>query len=205
MTVALGGADGVRLVIVLAIGVNLLTLHRESASADLRVVGALLLPAAVAGPLAAWAFAGADSDTLSVACGVVVLAAVAAVARGFEIRRLSGRAGTVVVGALSGAMNVLGGVSGPAAATYALNARWPPPRRRATLATYFLGLNLVSVASRGIPPASGRFWASAAVAIAGGFFTGAAATGRLDERTVASATLVLAALGACGAVWNGLA
>ena len=205
VTVALGGADGVRVVIVLGLGVNLLTLWRDGASANLRYVGALLLPAVVAGPLAAWALAGADSDTLSVVCGLIVLASIAALAGGFESARLSGRAGAVIAGAVSGAMNTLGGVGGPAAAGYALNARWPSERQRATLATYFLGLNLVSVASRGMPPVSGRFWVVAAAAVVGGFLTGVVAAGHFEDRGLRAATLLLAALGACIAVASGLA
>jgi uncharacterized membrane protein YfcA len=204
LTLALGGGDGVRVANLLAIGVNLLLLRMEWRSAELRHVLMLLIPATLVAAATAWAIGGANPRALSVASGAVVLLAIGVLARGVRSAALAGRAGAVVAGAVSGAMNVAGGVGGPAVAAYALNADWPVKRMRATLATYFLGINVVSVATRGIPALPAPFLAGLAAAVAVGFGAGSLLSRRLDAHVVRSGTLLLAAAGACAAVVQGL-
>lgn len=203
LTLALGGGDGVRIANVLAIGVNLLILRGERRAADARSAVALLAPAAVTAVLVSWAIRGASPQALSVASGALVLVAVAALASGRRIRALSGGVGAVLAGAVSGAMNVVGGVGGPAAASYALNARWSPATMRATLALYFLGINVVSVVSRGVPGAAAWFYPAVIAALVAGFGAGTLAARRLDAAVVRSGTLVLAALGGAAAIAQG--
>jgi uncharacterized protein len=204
LTIALGGGDGVRLANVLAIAVNLLVLGRERRTADLGEVVLLLVPASLAALATAWVIRGADPHVLAVVAGCLVLVTVVVLASGREAQRLAGRVGAVLAGAISGAMNVAGGVGGPAVAGYALNARWSPAQTRATLGAYFLGINIVSVASRGVPRLSAWFFAGGALALLVGFAAGVLLARRLDEKAVRSWTLVLAGLGAAAAIVQGL-
>jgi uncharacterized membrane protein YfcA len=204
LTLVLGGGDGVRLANLLAVGVNLLLLRREWRNAVVGDVLFLLVPAALAIAATALAISHANPRVLSVASGVLILIAVGALASGVRIRRLAGRTGAVIAGVISGGMNVVGGVGGPAVASYALNANWSPRQTRSTLAIYFLAINVVSVASRGVPGLSAGFIIGAGVALAAGFTIGALFAGRLDVRAVRSGTLLLAAVGACAAIVQGL-
>jgi hypothetical protein len=204
LTVALGGGDGVRVANVLAIAVNLLVVGRERRTADPRQVILLLVPATVAALLTAWLIRNADPHVLAVVAGGLVLVTVAVLASGREAQRLAGRLGAVLAGAVSGAMNVAGGVGGPAVAGYALNARWSPAQTRATLGAYFLGINVVSVASREVPSLSAWFFIGAAVALLAGFAAGVVLARRLEEPAVRSWTLALAGLGAAAAIVQGL-
>ncbi|HEX4579785.1 MAG TPA: TSUP family transporter [Candidatus Dormibacteraeota bacterium] len=204
LTIVLGGADGVRVANVLSIGGNLLMLVRERRAADLRRVLTLLVPASLAAVATAWVIRGANPHVLAVVAGSLVLVTVAVLAWGLEAQRLAGRVGAVLAGAVSGAMNVAGSVGGPAVAGYALNARWSAAQTRATLGAYFLGINIVSVASRGVPSMSAWFFAGGALALLVGFGAGVLLARRLDETAVRSWTLALAGLGAAAAIVQGV-
>jgi uncharacterized membrane protein YfcA len=203
LTIALGGGDGVRVANVLAIAVNVLVVGRERRTADLREVVLLLVPATLAALLTAWLIRAADPHVLAVVAGGLVLVTVAVLASGREAQRLAGRLGAVLAGAVSGAMNVAGGVGGPAVAGYALNARWSPAQTRATLGAYFLGINIVSVASRGVPSLSAWFFIGGGFAVLAGFAAGVVLARRLDESAVRSWTLALAGIGAAAAIVQG--
>ena len=204
LTVVYGGRDGVRLTNLLALGVNTLVLAREGRHADLRGALTLLVPAAIAAPLTALAISDANTDLLSVVAGVAVLATVGALAVGARAPALSGPLGAVVAGSTSGAMNVVAGVGAPTVAGYAANANWPPDRLRPTLATYFLGLNVVSVAARGAPDISSALLIGCAAALLVGYAVGVALRGRIDVRHLQYGTLVLAGCGAIVAIVKGL-
>jgi len=90
-------------------------------------------------------------------------------------------------------------------ASYATNAQWPPDRLRPTLATYFLGLNAVSVAARGAPDISSGLLAGCAVALVVGYAAGVVLRGRIDSRHLQLGTLLLAGCGAIAAIVKGMA
>jgi uncharacterized protein len=204
LILALGGGDGVRLANTLAIGVSLLLLRREWRSAVVRDVLLLLVPAALAIAVTALVISHANPRALSIASGVLILIAVAALASGIHFRQFAGRLGAVIAGAVSGAMNVVGGVGGPAVAGYALNAGWSPRQTRSTLALYFLAINIASVASRGVPVLPRWFVIGSIVAVIAGFGLGSVLARLVDARAVRWGTLLLAAAGACGAIAQGL-
>lgn len=204
LTIAFGGGDGVRLTNLLAIGVNAVVLAREGRAASWRTALAVLVPATVVALVTAALVRGADTDALSVAAGVVVLAAVGVLATGWRAPGLTGAAGAAVAGGLSGAMNVVAGIGGPAVAGYTTNADLPPERLRPTLAVYFLGVNAVSVAARGVPGVDRRLLAASVVLLLVGYGVGVAVRSRIDERALRSATLVLAAVGAVAAIARGI-
>ena len=142
---------GVQLNLLLSVAVNVAVLAREHRHVDHRAAALLLAPAVVAIVPAAYAVHRLARGPLTVAAGLVCLAAVATLAAGVRVPRGSGRAGTALVGLLSGAMNVVAGISGPAVVLFALNADWPPERLRPTMQLFFLGLNAVTLISLGPP------------------------------------------------------
>lgn len=204
LTIALGGGDGVRVANAVGIGLNLLIVGRERRAADPRQAFMLLVPASVAAVATAWVIRGDDPRALAIASGFLVLVTVAVLASGVAVQRLAGRVGAMMAGAISGAMNVAAGVGGPAAAGYALNAHWSPQKTRANLGMYFLGVNIVSVASRGVPAISAGLVAGGVLALLVGFAAGVVLARRLDEKAVRTGTLVVAGLGASAAIVQAL-
>jgi uncharacterized membrane protein YfcA len=202
-SVAHGARNGVRLANLLALPVNLLVLVREGRHADARQATMLLVPAAIAAPLAALAIRHADTDVLSIIAGVIVLATVLALALGLRAPSLSGVAGAVLAGSTSGAANVIAGIGGPTVASYASNANWPPDRLRPTLALYFFVLNAISVASRGAPSISKSLLIGCAIALLLGYTVGVAVRSRINILHLQLATLCLAGCGAIATIVKG--
>ena len=199
--VALVGArEGVRLANLLAIGVNAIVLAREHRRVDLR--GALLLavPAVAATPLVAWAVRRLDPGTASLVAGLVTLLAAGLLAVGVRAPRLRGVGGAVGAGVTSAAMNVVSGVGAPTVAMFAHNAGWPVARTRPTLQVYFVCLNVVTLASIGLPRPSPLLL----VGLAAGLAAGAALVRRVPEAAARRGMLALAFLGGLAAVVQGL-
>jgi uncharacterized membrane protein YfcA len=117
------------------------------------------------------------------------------VGAGLRWRRARGGAGAVAAGVVSAGMNVAAGIGGPAIALYAGNADWPATAMRSTAQAYFLGLNVVALASLGAPHVSDRLMVACLVALAGGLAIGAVAAHRVSEPSARRLTLALAAAG----------
>lgn len=192
---------GVQLNLVLSVVVNLALLAREHRGIDFRAAGLLLLPAMAATVPVGLAVRHSHPGPLTVVAGVICLTGVLALASGRQFRRVSSRAGTVVVGALSGGMNATASISGPPVVLFALNAGWPPNRARPTMQVFFLGLNLITLAALGWPD---RLPIGVVTAFAAGVVAGALLAGRLPEAVVRPATLALAAVGSVLAIVRGV-
>jgi hypothetical protein len=98
-------------------------------------------------------------------------------------------------------MNVVAGISGPPVVLFALGARWLPQRARPTMQLFFLGLNVVTLASLGLPD---RFPAGLAVGFAVGVLAAAPLARRPATAAVRTATLAIAAAGSTLAIVRGL-
>jgi uncharacterized membrane protein YfcA len=192
---------GVQLNLLLSTAVNLVVLAREHRHVDHRAAALLLAPALVAIVPTAYAVRRLARGPLTVAAGLVCLAAVAAVAAGARLHRMTGRTGTVAVGLVSGAMNVVAGISGPPVVLFALNAAWPPERLRPTMQLFFLALNVLTLLSLGPPH---RLPGGLVAAFAAGWLAGFVLAGRPSTAAVRSATLAVAAVGGVLAVARGL-
>ena len=192
---------GVQLNLLLSLAVNVAVLSREHRHADVRAASLLLAPALVAVVPVAYAVHRISPGPLTVAAGLVCLAGTAAVAAGRGLRRAGGPAGAVAVGLVSGAMNVVAGISGPPVVLFALNAAWARPRARATMQVFFLGLNILTIASLGRPQ---RFPAAPFIGFAVGWLTALFHGHRPSPEAVRRGTLLLAAAGSVVAVARGL-
>ncbi len=202
LVVAMGPVDGVRLTILLSCAINVLVMLREVRSVLVRDGALLLIPAVIATPVAAWLLHPLDHRLLMVAAGLLTLASTLALACGLRLHRLRGTAGAAITGTISAAMNVIGGLSGPAVALYSLNAEWPPASTRPTLQAYGLGLNLVALAALGLPALSAA--APLFIGLIAGGTIGVLLAGRLPRSGVRRMALLLAACGGLFAVIRGL-
>ena len=196
LTVFVGPVFAVRTANMLASVLNLVMLASERGETRWRDAARLFVPAAVAVPLVGYGVRRLSTDTLGVVTGTLIVLAVLALASGLRVARLRGRAGAVMAGATSGAMNVTAGVGGPAAAMYGVNAGWPQRELRPTLQAYFFGLNVISLLVLGLPPIRPLLIVAAAV----GWAVGARLAGHVSDEAARRATLAVAAAGGVVAV-----
>ena len=191
LVAALGPTQGVSVVCILGVLASLLPYAREARHTDWRAVALWWAPTLAVTLLLGAALAGLDARLLSALSGAAVILAVVLLARGRTSVRLAGRRGAVLAGAVSGAMNLVGGVGGPPVALYASNAGWPIERVRPTLMAFFAVQNVVTVA------VIGWVWPGPAlvVALVIGSVLGVAVASRLDAAAVRIAVLAVAAAG----------
>lgn len=192
-----GPRDGVRLNLVLSAIINVVLLAAQRRSVRGRDTLRLLVPAAIATPIAAWATRSTDTDVLLVAAGVLTVASAVALLAGARVRRSS----ATVAGAISGVMNTVAGIGGPVVALHALNEDWPAVERKATFQLYFLLLNAAGIV------ALGPRWPSPVLlaALAAGWLAGRRVAPLVSEPTARAATLAVAAAGGAVALARGLA
>lgn len=188
-----GAREGVRVAVVLSMLVNVAVLVREHRAVMVRRVLPVLVTALLVTPLLGRVLSDAHPRVLRALAGAVIVVAAALVATGRS--RETGVLGGVAAGVASATMNILASAGGPAVAVYAAGARWDPVRVRATLQAYFLCLNVVTVATLGLP----HWSAGRAVGLVGGLVAGTAAGALLARRVpvavVRRVTLALAAAG----------
>lgn len=192
---------GVQLNLVLSAAVNVAVLVREHRRADARAAALLLAPAVVAVLPTAYAVRRVPRGPLTVVAGAVCLSAVAVLATGRRFRRGRGRAATAAAGLVSGAMNVVAGISGPPAVLLALNADWPVESLRPTMQLFFLGLNVLTAASLGLPH---RLPPILLLGFAAGLLAARLVGHRPSPEAVRRGTLLLAAAGSAVAMARGL-
>lgn len=192
---ALGRAQGVRLNLLLSVFLNV-ALLLGNARAKWRVVVLLLVPAAIATPLFAHVFRDVNGRRLAMAAGALTILCALALATGARLRSARGTAGAVAAAVVSAGMNTLAGIGGPPIAMYAVNADVPPEAMRPTLQAYFLGLNLIALATLGLPRQSFLPWIGLAV----GWLLGRIALARLPERAARPAILAVAVIGGVVAI-----
>ncbi len=200
LVVASGSREGVREAILLSSVLNLAMLSGERRLVRARQAALLWVPAAVVTPAAAIVVRNTAPARLTVVAGTLTVVTAVALGAGRRVQLARGRAGALGAGLASGVMNVVAGIGGPVAALYALNAGWPPEATRATLQAYFLALNVVALASLGLPGLG--VWQ--AVGLGAGWLAGTVLTRRVSQPAALWATLGLAGAGGAVAIARGL-
>lgn len=199
--VAAIGRDGVRAVLAFSLVTNLIVLSSERRHAVPRDVVRLFLPSLAAQLLLAPFVRRFDPSALTIAVGVVVIASAVALWRGKQAERLVGGHGLVLAGGISGMMNLIAGIGGPAVVMYAQNAGWSPQRWRPTINAYFALNNISSLAILGLlPPNDARIYVAAVV----GVVAGIAVARRLPVNAVRAGALGLSVLGGILAIRTGV-
>jgi uncharacterized membrane protein YfcA len=205
VSIATGPAAAVPTMNLIAGGLNLIMLISEREHARWRDALRLFIPAAIVIPFVGLAIKRLPTDALSIINGVAIIAATALLATGARAHSLKGRRGAVLAGATSGAMNVATSVGGPPVAMYAINAEWPAKNYRPTLQAYFLGINIVSFAVRGVPHLhhSGLLFEMAAATLVG-WLVGRHFARQVDDVFVRKLLLTTAAAGGIVAIVRGV-
>lgn len=150
---------------------NLLVLIRTRSSLNLRRIIPMLLAGAAGIPIGVWLLKEADPGLIKVVIGSLVAASALIYLRGYRVEVRRERHAMVPVGLLSGILNGATTFSGPPVILFLANQNVDKHQFRASLAAYFLFLNLFAV------PAF----------LAGGLLTGevVSATARLFPAVVA--------------------
>ncbi len=141
-----GAREGVGTVLVLAVLASVVPLTRDWRNSRPRDAVRLLVPTLLFTPVIAFLLRGVDTRWLALGAGVGVLLGVGLLASGWRSPRLSHLPGVTLTGLSSATLNVVGAVGGPPIGLYAANADWEPHHTRATLQTFFLVQNVVTVA-----------------------------------------------------------
>ena len=187
----LGPQAGVQLLILLSSVISAGLLLHEGRHARVGVGLVLLVPGVLMTPVAAWVVQRLDARALTGTAGLATLLSVALLASGRRLPWLQGWRGATGASLLSAVMNVLGGLSGPAVALYAVNAAWPAHTVRPTLQVYGLGLTLVALATLGIPALT----PAPLLAAAAGWITGSLIARHLSPPITRRIILTVAAIG----------
>lgn len=195
LVAALGPADGVRLAVLLSLLLNLALLIRLWRLVEVRRTLLLLLPAALATPLIAWAVRDLPTRPAAALAGAVVVAGVLLLGSGVRWEAARGPAGAAVAGVLGAAGNVVAGVAGPVVALWAANTEWRADVARASLQAFFLGLNCVALPSLGLPEVGVGLLAACLAGLAAGSLLGVPVARRVSETGARRLTLGLAGTG----------
>ena len=163
------------------------------------------LPAIAATLLLGPVIGAAGARPVSITVAAVTIVAVAASAWATLPARLSGRAGAVVAGALSGVLNVSSGVSGPPVAVYAAGQPWTPRELVATVQAVFLPINAAAFIVLSAAPVPAGVLAAGAAGTGAGLLAGACLRDRVPAVLVRSAVLAIAVIGAGLALAHALA
>jgi uncharacterized protein len=201
---SLGPLEGVRVALVLSSILNISLVAGRRNDLLVREGALLLVPAMAITPFVAMAVRSVDARWLAATAGVLTVLSAAALLVGWRWHRGRHPVGAVVAGALSGTMNVIGSIGGPALALYTVNADWPPQRTRPTLQVIFLLSNVVALVALGLPRAS--HLAGPAVGLTGGWIVGRWLDPKVPHDVARVATLLVAAGGGAAAVlraWSG--
>jgi uncharacterized membrane protein YfcA len=201
LVAAYGAPEGVQINLLVSGILSILLLASGWEHLDRPSAVRLLVPATVASVALGLPLRGSDTDALAAVAGGLCLLGVAVVAFGRPLHRVTTRVGTALVGAISGAMNVVAGISGPPVVMFGAMIGWSPPVARTTLQAYFLGINVVALATLGLPH---HLPALVVGAMLVGLVVGRTVAARLPADGVRSAGLLLAAVGSLLALVRGL-
>jgi uncharacterized membrane protein YfcA len=146
--------NGLKMVVVLSMIVNLVLLLPARKGADGRRAVTLALPAMLLTPAGAWLALRLDRSVVGLVMGFMVAASAVALLMGLRMRLLRGGTGAILAGGTSGMMNALCGIGGPTVALYVANADWPRNQVIPTTQLYFLVINGVTVSLLGLPTVS---------------------------------------------------
>lgn len=160
-----------------------------------RRVAMLLAPAVAIAPLAAWVVRVAPEALLLLLVAAFALLGLVA----SRIRTLSlafrGRVGTLAAGAGAGFLHVTSGLSGPVLAAHAVGTGWAQRSFAASVQAVFVGLSLVSVLFRGLPPVAAGDVIVGACATVTGIAVGSALARRVSPLIARRAMLSIAWIG----------
>ncbi len=164
----------------------------------------LLAPAVVGLIPGAWLAARLPGPVLSIVVGSLILVGIGATVASERARVFTGTPGLLASGFLSGLMNALAGIGGPAIVLYAVSTGWAHASFVATIQLYFGGLSLATLIAKGPPTLDAIAWAVAIVALALGLLLGQALSTRVPARVARWLVIAVAVAGGVATIVKGV-
>lgn len=173
LVLLLGTSNGVSLLLVLGFIQAPILVYQLRRDVEVKTA-LLLLAAAIVGIVpGAWLVNTLPAPVLAIVVGVLILVGITATVASEKARVFKGTPGLLSAGFLSGFMNSIAGIGGPAVALYALSTGWAHASFVATIQLYFFGLSASTLVARGLPTLEPAAWVVAIVALAAGQLLGA--------------------------------
>lgn len=205
LVLALGPIQGVVIANVFGVATALMVYVFNVRKVEYRKVLPILAAAAVAVIPGAFLARTLPAPILAIGSGTLIVLALALSVLARRIPRVDAWPGQIVAGGLSGFMNVIAGVGGPAITAYAVASRWDHARFAVTVQFYFVALGLISLFARGATPSISLLdWCCAIGALIVGLIGGHFLTRWVPVRAARSVCLALALAGGVGVIVNGI-
>lgn len=204
LVLVLGADLGVQTIQAVGLGVCALSAWQLRASVSWRKAAALLVFSVIGLVPGAWVARALPAAWLSIVIGAITVLALVASTFVKDARVFEGTQGLSLSGVLSGFMNVTAGVGGPPIVIYASTTRWAYAEYVATVQLYFTGLNVLSLAGRGVPGLDPVEWVVVAGSAVLGLLIGHRIGSSISERVARPAIFVVALLGALATVARGV-
>jgi uncharacterized membrane protein YfcA len=205
LVLLLGPATGVQMLNVLAAGCSLLVLISMWRLVEWRRTILLAVSASATTPLGALLAAHLPGLVLEMAVGIVMLAALSAVAVIARLHWMRRPVGLLVAGALGGITNASVGQAGPMMAAYAAASRWEITRYVASMQACWLVANVVAIAVKGLPSVDPLVAVVLATSLVAGYVASRLVARGISERTAARLLYIMALVGSVVVLANGIA
>ncbi len=172
LVLLLGTSNGVSLLLVLGFIQAPILVYQLRRDVEVKTA-LLLLAAAIVGIVpGAWLVNTLPAPVLAIVVGVLILVGITATVASEKARVFKGTPGLLSAGFLSGFMNSIAAIGGPAVALYALSTGWAHASFVATIQLYFFGLSASTLVARGLPTLEPAAWVVAIVALVAGQLLG---------------------------------
>ena len=205
LVLALGPIQGVVITNVFGVATALMVYVFHIRAVEYKKVLPILGAAAVAVVPGALLAHTLPAHVLAIGAGVLVIVALALSVMAKRIPRVKLWPGQVVAGGISGFMNVIAGVGGPAITAYAIASEWEHRRFAISVQFYFAVLGTLSLLARGALPAiSAIEWMAATLALAIGLVGGQFLGRWVPVKIARTVCLVLALAGGVAVIIRGI-
>ena len=188
----------------LCVLLNLFVLGQTWRNVNFRSISWLLVGAIVAVPLGQWAAQHVSTNWLMVGVGVLVLAGLIILQRQKALPVMPPVKSAIIAGALSGFMNVVAGVGGPAVVLYSSVQKWEQVTFVASIQAYFLIINAASVIIADPRQLDFAETVRLTTGLLAGILFGFIVVKRMNQEYAKKATLWIAGFGAAGTLIRGL-
>ena len=204
LVLLLGTALAVPLIQVAGIPLSLLVLISTYRDVSWRKAVALGIPA-LFGLVPGWLLARAVSEpVLRIIIGLMILTALLTMLADERARVFKGTPGLIGAGFLSGFMQILAGVGGPAIVLYKLSTDWLHREFVATIQVYFISLSLGAIVALGWPDLAPSVWVAALTGIGVGLLLGQLLARWIPVEVASRLVIVVALAGAVATIAQGL-
>lgn len=195
LVLLLGAATGVALIQIMGVSVAVVVLLSTFKHVSWRKAAGLALPALVGIIPGWWLARTVPGPVLLTLIGGMVLLALLTMVANERARIFRGAPGLIGAGFLSGFMNVIAGVGGPAVVLYKLSTNWRQDEFVATTQAHFVAISTGALLALGWPSLPLPVWGGAVAGLVGGLLVGQVLSKRVPVRVANRLVVAVALIG----------